>query len=101
MKEAVAALGVGIQTMQVEFLAHEISSYGFWSPASVGATAEVQLSYLASEKELLQKIGSDPKLDQTIMEQFLKDEGLDQGETQTRPAISKFIERKEIRFELF
>lgn len=101
VKEIIETLGVGQRTMQVAFLAHEISSYGFWSPAHVGGTAEVKLSRLASEKELLHKIGSGPKLDQTIMEQFLKDEGLDQGETQTKPAISKFIERKEIRFELF
>jgi len=98
MKEAVATLGVGTQTMQVEFLAHEISSYGFWSPDSVGGTAEVQLSYLASEKELLNQIGSDPKVDQKILEQFLKEEGLDQREAQTKPTINKFVEKKNIQF---
>lgn len=98
MRDATATLGIGTQTMQVEFLAHEISSYGFWSPASVGGIAEVQLSYLASEKELLDKIGSDSTIDQKILEQFLKDEGLDKREAQTKPTINKFIERKEIHF---
>ena len=98
MKEAVGTSGIGQQTMQVEFLAHEISSYGFWSPASVGGIAEVQLSYLASEKELLDKIGSDSTIDQKILEQFLKDEGLDKREAKTKPTINKFIEKKEIHF---
>lgn len=98
MKEMVATLGIGTQAMQIEMLAHEISSYGFWSPASVSGTAEVQLSYLVSEKELLNKIDSDSKVDQKILEQFLKDEGLNQQEAQTKPTISKFIERKEFHF---
>lgn len=98
MKEAVATRGVGTQTMEVAFLAHEISSYGFWSPDSVGGTADVQLFYLASEKELLDQIGYNSKVDQRIFEQLLKDERLDQREAQTNPTINKFIEKKEVRF---
>ena len=98
MRDAMATLGIGTQTMQVEFLANEITSYGFWSPASVGGTADIQLSYLASEKELLDKINSDSAIDKKILEQFLKDEGLDKREAQTKPTVNKFIERKEIHF---
>jgi len=98
MRDATATLGIGTQTMQVEFLANEITSYGFWSPASVGGTADIQLSYLASEKELLDKINSDSTIDKKILEQFLKDEGLDKREAQTKPTVNKFIERKEINF---
>ena len=93
-----ATFGVGEHTMTVEYFAHEISSYGFWSPASVGGIADIQLFYLASEKELLDKTGSDSEIDDEILEQFLKDEGLDKGEARTKPTINKFIERKEVRF---
>ncbi|MEK6809480.1 MAG: hypothetical protein AABY40_02300 [Nanoarchaeota archaeon] len=98
MKDVIGTFGVGEHMMQVEYLAHEVSSYGFWSPASVGGVADVQLFYLASEKELLDKIGSNSALDQKILEQFLRDEGLDKREVQTKPTINKFIERKEIHF---
>ncbi len=98
MRDATATLGVGENTMQVEFLAHEISSYGFWSPVSVGGTAEIQLSYLASEKELLDKINSDSTIDKKVLEQFLKDEGLDKRNAKTKPTVNKFIERKEVNF---
>lgn len=98
MKDATETFGIGEHTMKVEFLANEISSYGFWSPAFVGGTAEIQLSYLTSEKELLDKINSDSAIDKKIREQFLKDEGLDTREAQTKPTINKFIERKKVHF---
>lgn len=98
MRNVTEPLGVGEHTVKIEFSAHEISSYGFWSPASVGGTAEVQLSYLASGEELLGKIDSSGPVDTKILEHFLKEEGLDTRAVRTRPAIHKFIERKEVHF---
>lgn len=98
MKNTTESFGVGEHTMQVEYLAHEISYYGFWSPASVGGTVDIQLSYLASEKELLDKINSDSAIDRKIHAQFLKDEGLKTKVANTEPTINKFVERKEIQF---
>lgn len=98
MKNATENFGVGEHTMQVEYLAHEISNYGFWSPASLGGTVDIQLSYLASEKELLDKINSDSAIDKKILDEFLKDEGLKTKVANTKPTINKFVERKVIQF---
>jgi hypothetical protein len=98
MKNTTKSFGVGEHTMQVEFLAHEISNYGFWSPASVGGTVDIQLSYLASENELLDKISSDSAIDKKIFDQFLKDEGLKTRLAKAKPTINKFVERKAIQF---
>lgn len=98
MKNTTKSFGVGEHTMQVEFLAHEISNYGFWSPASVGGTVDIQLSYLASENELLDKISSDSAIDKKIFDQFLKDEGLKTRLAKPKPTINKFVERKAIQF---
>ncbi|MFO8082903.1 MAG: hypothetical protein R6U27_01135, partial [Desulfobacterales bacterium] len=98
MKNTTKSFGVGENTMQVEFLAHEISNYGFWSPASVGGTVDIQLSYLASEKELLDTINPDSAIDKKVLDQFLKDEGLKTRVAKTKPTINKFVERKAIQF---
>jgi hypothetical protein len=98
MKNTTENFGVGEHTMHVKYLAHEISNYGFWSPASVGGTVEIQLSYLASEKELLDKINSDSAIDKKILDQFLKDKGLKTNVANTTPTINKFVERKVIQF---
>ncbi len=99
IKDATQYLNVGDNIARVEFLANESGgSYGFWSPEYVGGTAQIQLFYLASEKELLDKITSNSGLDKKIFNQFLKDEGLDKREVQTKPTINKFIEKKDVQF---
>jgi hypothetical protein len=98
MKNTTKNFCVGEHTMQVEFFAREISNYGFWSPASVGGTVDIQLSYLASENELLDKINSDSAIDKNIFDQFLKDEGLKTRLAKAKPTINKFVERKAIQF---
>jgi hypothetical protein len=100
INEATETFGVGEHTMKVEFLAD--GTYGFWSPASVGGTVDILLTYLASEKELLDKITSginpDSAIDKMVHKQILKDVGLDTREAKTHPTINKFIERKEVHF---
>jgi len=99
MKDVTQYLNVGNNVVKVEFLVNESGkSYGFWSPKYVGGTAQVQLYYLASEKELLDKISSDSIVGKKILERFLKDEGLDKRAPQTKPTINKFVERKEVQF---
>jgi hypothetical protein len=101
INEATETFGVGEHTMKVEFLAD--GTYGFWSPASVGGTVDILLTYLASEKELLDKITSginpDSAIDKMVQKQILKDVGLDTREVKTNPTINKFIERKEVHFQ--
>jgi hypothetical protein len=98
MKDTTEILNVGNHIMQIEFLAHEISSYGFWSPASVKGTAKIKLFYLSTVKELRNKINSEFKIDKKILEQFFKDEGLITRKAQTYSTIGKFVERKVIQF---
>jgi hypothetical protein len=98
MKNTTESFGVGEHIMHVKFLAHEISNYGFWSPASVGGTVDIQLSYLASENELLDKINFDSAIDKKNLDQFLKDEGLKTRVAKNKPTINKRVERKTIQF---
>jgi len=99
MKDVTRYLTVGENTVRIEFQANESGgSYGYWSPTYVGGSAEIQLIYLASEKELLDKITSSSERSKKIVEQFLKDEGLDKQKAQTRPSINKFVEKKSVHF---
>ena len=100
LKDVTQALDVGANTVRIEFLANESREYGYLSPKSAKGTAQIQLSYLASEKELLNKINSDHQIDKKILDQFLKDEGLNTREAQSKPTINKFIERKIVQFYL-
>lgn len=99
IKNTVQYLNMGDNIVKVEFQANEArGSYGYWSPAHVGGTVQIQLFYLASEKELLDGIKSNTVLDKMIFDRFLKDEGLDKREAKTKPTVNKFIERKEVQF---
>jgi len=40
------------------FSTNEIRGYGFWSPTAISGSTEVQLYYLASGNDLLDKINS-------------------------------------------
>ncbi len=92
-------LSAGDNVVRVEFNANESGgSYGFWSPSYVGGTAQIQLFYLASEKEVLDKITSNQALDKRIIERFLEDEGLDRRAAQTEPTVNKFVGRKIFEF---
>lgn len=99
-KDMTETLGVGEHIVKVEFIAD--GSYGFWSPASVGGVAKINLTYLVSEKEMLEKTNSEMKsasaIEREVYKQFLKDTGLDTREVLTEPTINKFVERKEIHF---
>ena len=103
MKDVTETFGVGEHTMEVEFI--DDGSYGFWSPASVGGTAVIQLTYLVSEQELIDKYNADPSVDKKIPEKILKDKekllkgrGLDTSDDQIKPTISQYVERKEVHF---
>ncbi len=55
MKDTTEILNVGNHIMQIEFLAHEISSYGFWSPASVKGTAKIKTFLSIYRKRIAQQ----------------------------------------------
>lgn len=97
MKDVKQNLVVGENTINIEFLPNESRKYGYVSPKSVGGTAQIQLSYLASQKELLDNLKSGNTTDPKILQQFMKDEGLDQG-VSSDPTVNKFVERKEVQF---
>ena len=97
MKDVTQTLNVGTNIVKIEFLADESREYGYTSPKSAGGTAKIQLSYLASQKELLDSLKSDSTTDQKILQQFMKDEGLDKG-VNSNPTVSKFVGRKEVQF---
>lgn len=103
MKDVTETFDVGEHTTEVEFLAD--GSFGFWSPESIGGTAEIKLFYLISEKELLDKMNSGPSVDKKIIEQILKGKeqllkgkGLDTKDAQAKPTINKIVEIKEVHF---
>jgi hypothetical protein len=96
VKEVRQTLSAGSNIVRIEFLPHQSRQYGYPSPKSVGGSAEIQLSYLVSRKALLGSLVSDRIIDQKILQQFMKDEGLDKG---AKPAIvNKFVGRKEVQF---
>jgi len=97
MKDVKQTLNVGDNTIKVEFLSNESREYGYVSPKSVGGTAQIQLSYLASQQELLDSLKSDNTTDPKVLQQFMKDEGLDQG-VNSNPTVNKFVGRKEVQF---
>ncbi|HKI79124.1 MAG TPA: hypothetical protein VKA26_11335 [Ignavibacteriaceae bacterium] len=80
------------------FSTNEIRGYGFWSPTAISGSTEVQLYYLASGNDLLDKINSDSTIGKNIREQFLKDEKIGNPGHKTNLKINKFIERKGIHF---
>lgn len=98
MKAATQTLEIGKDTVTIEFAANEGSGYGYWSPSLVGGSAEIRLSYLASQKELLDRLKLDPAEDRETLKQFMKDEGLNSRKASLNPTIYKFVERKMISF---
>jgi hypothetical protein len=97
MKDVRQALDVGTNVVKIEFLADESREYGYPSPKSAGGTARIQLSYLASQEELLDRLISGGTTDQKTLQQFMKDEGLDKR-VNSRPVVTKFVGRKEVKF---
>lgn len=97
IKDITRTLGATDHEIQIVFLANEAGGgYGYWSPEAVGGKAEVQLSYLASKNELVDKLKSGPSVDKAIVKQFLQDEGLNKEHNNS--TVNKFIERKIIQF---
>lgn len=90
-------LNVGAHVVKIEFIADEAPNLGYESPSSVQGKASIQLDYLASKKELLDSLKSDSTVDQKVLQQFMKDEGLDQGASPDS-TVNKFVERKEVQF---
>jgi hypothetical protein len=90
-------LNVGTNTVKIEFVAGNAPNLGYELPSSVKGDVIIQLNYLASKKELLDSLKSDSNVDQKVLQQFMKDEGLDQG-VSSDSTVNKFVERKEIQF---
>lgn len=97
MKDAVGVLTIGTHTIRVEFLANESREYGYASPGSVKGTAQIQLFYLVSKKELLSSLKSASAVNQKALQRFMKDEGLNRG-TSPDSTVNKFVERKKVQF---
>ena len=97
MKDITQTLNAGTNIIKIEFLANESREYGYTSPKSVGGTAQIQLYYLASQKELLDTLKSDNTIKRKVLEQFMKYEGLDKGGS-SNVTINKFVGRKEVQF---
>ena len=71
IKNTAQYLNVGENIVEIEFQANESrGSYGYWSPAYVDRTAQIQLFYLASEQELLDTITTNSDLDKKILVRF-------------------------------
>jgi len=98
IKDIMRNLDAGANTVKIEFFANESRERGYLSPKSVRGTAQIQLSYLASSKELFDKIKSDSRIDKNVLNQFLKDERLRGRDVQSETRINKFVERKEVKF---
>jgi hypothetical protein len=96
-KDVIQALDVGANTVRITFLANESREYGYSSPKSTKGTAQIQLSYLASQQELLESLKLDSTADQKVFQQFMKDEGLDKG-VNPNSTVNKFVGRKEVQF---
>jgi len=90
-------LDVGNHTIKVEFVAGTAPNLGYELPSSVHGLALVQLDYLSSKKELLNSLQSDNTVDQKVFQQFMKDEGLDQG-VSSDSTVNKFVGKKEVQF---
>ncbi len=90
-------LDIGNHVVKIEFVAGAAPNLGYELPSSVHGRALVQLDYLASKNELLDSMRSDNTVDQKVLQQFMKDEGLDQGAS-SNPTVNKFVGRKEVQF---
>lgn len=90
-------LSVGIHLVKIEFVAGEAPNLGYEAPKSVQGKASIEVNYLASKRELLDSLKSDGTVDQKVLQQFMKDEGLDQG-VSPDSTVNKFVERKEVQF---
>lgn len=97
MKDVTQTFDVGTHIIKIEFLPNESRDYGYSSPKSVGGKAEIQLSYLASQKELFESLKSDNTIDQKALRQFMKDEGIDRR-ANSKSMVNKFVGRKEVQF---
>jgi len=97
-KEITQTFSAGDHTVKIEFLANQISGYGYWSPGVVGGKTKLQLYYLASKKELFEKIKANSLMDKQMLEQFIKDEGGEEELNNTELTVNKFVERKEVQF---
>jgi|GEM_PF-2092965 len=90
-------LGVGDHIIKLEFVAGEAPNLGYESPKSVQGKVSIELNYLATRKELLDSMKSDNTVGQKVLQQFMKDEGLDQG-VNTDSTVNKFVGKKEVQF---
>lgn len=90
-------LDIGNHVIKIEFVAGAAPNLGYELPSSIHGKASVQLDYLALKKELLDSLKSDNTVDQKVLQQFMKDEGLDQG-VNPNSTVNKFVGRKEVQF---
>lgn len=95
-KQVVQELGVGAQVMTAEFQFAESGGYGYLTPK----TAQVELYYLASKEEILGQMrsGSANTREREIVEQFVKEQGLEDSGLDGESTFRKFVERKEVQF---
>ena len=97
MKNITQALNLGANTIRIEFLANESREYGYVSPKSTKGIAKIQIAYLVSKKGLLDSIKWDSTVDQKVLQQFIKDEGLDK-EVSLDSTVNKFVGMQDVQF---
>ena len=97
MKNVTQLLNAGANTIRIEFLANESREYGYFLPTSTKSIANIELSYSVSQKEILDNMKSDKTIDPKILQQFIKDQGLDKG-INSNSNVNKFIGKKKVQF---
>ncbi len=90
-------LDIGNHVIKIEFIAGAAPNLGYEFPNSVHGKALVQLDYLALKTELLNFLKSGDTVDQKALQQFMKNEGLDQS-VNSNSTVNKFVGQKEIQF---
>ena len=90
-------LDTGDHLVKVEFIAGEAPNLGYEAPKSVQGKVSVELNYLVSQKEILDSLVANDDFEQKVLQQFMKDEGLDQG-VSPDSTVNKFVGRKEVQF---
>jgi hypothetical protein len=102
-KEVTTTLDVGEHRIELEF--DSDGSFGYWSPALVGGKAEIGLYYLVSQQQMFDEMNADSSIDKQYLAQFLEDwtkyqkkSGKDPQADKTKPPITKYVDRREVRF---
>lgn len=86
-------LNLGKNVIKIELLSNQSSEYGYFDRKLTQGSVKINLDYLATVQEILDKITLDNPDERKLSERFFKDSGLNKNSI-----ISRFVEQKEIRF---